>query len=144
MDYNAVRMLFEGEMMDYNAVRMLFDYDPLTGDLLWKQSAGGRVLGFKAGGPRNGTKQYITIKGTPYRTDTLVWLYFYNELPFNNLDHIDNNDENTRIDNLREVLGRLDRFRLKGTGIDWGEKEFIEKLCDRLTTSRGIRPIYRE
>jgi len=129
--------------MNCDEVRRLFDYDQLTGDLLWAGHRPGITVGFKAGGPRNDLYEYIIISRTPYRTDSLIWCWHYGWMPYNDLDHIDGDEGNARVDNLREVLGRLDRFRLDNTMARWGEEGFIEDLCDKLTTSRGIRPIYR-
>ena len=82
----------------------LLDYDPLTGEFTYLKNVGSRaVKGKKAGYHSVGSYIFIRIKGYRYRAHILAWLYVYGEFPKFELDHIDCNKHNNRIDNLRQV-----------------------------------------
>ena len=84
--------------------RELFTYDPDTGDLtrrltLCGRAIAGRVAGFT---DRDG---YMSVwaDGRKYLIHRLAWISYYGVWPYDQLDHIDGNRSNNRIENLREV-----------------------------------------
>lgn len=86
-------------------VRELFDYDSENGWLIRKKT--------RAGNPWNkpcGHKPYaphgygeVGIAGKAYKTHRVIWLWHYGEWPENEIDHIDQNKMDNRIENLRNV-----------------------------------------
>jgi hypothetical protein len=90
-------------------VRELLDYNPDTGEFVWKhrtENEGnfnarweGRVAGTKD------RKGYITIKiqGKKYAAHRLAWLFTYCEWPVDQVDHINNIRDDNRICNLRQA-----------------------------------------
>ena len=88
-----------------NRVKELFDYKE-DGNLIWiKISRYNRVQeGSIAGTPlgRGGYKR-VSVDGKNYLLHRLVFLWHYGYMPENEVDHIDKDSTNNRIENLREV-----------------------------------------
>ena len=86
----------------------LFSYNMETGELFWKNhpSPMARSNGKRAGSySTKGRKcPYVDIKinGVTYKGHRLVWKYVYGVEPPIEIDHVDGNHQNNRIDNLRE------------------------------------------
>jgi len=83
--------------IDCELVRSLFDYH--NGSLVWKVNKGTAVEGGKAHSNGNG---YLAIKlfGRPYLEHRLIWLWHGFDLT-GEIDHIDGNSLNNKIENLR-------------------------------------------
>lgn len=75
----------------------LFDYNPETGDLIWKEKTPAKRAGCKE-------DRYYTlrIKGETYKLHRIIWMYVYGEDPGQLIvDHINRNGFDNRLDNLR-------------------------------------------
>jgi HNH endonuclease len=90
-------------------LRSQFDYDPCTGIFRWSVSNSNKIkVGDVAGNlnPANGYR-YIntTINGKHCRflAHRLAWLYVHGVWPKEQIDHIDRDNSNNRISNLREA-----------------------------------------
>jgi len=94
----------------------LLDYCPDTGIFLWKERHGsdstanrfnGRFAGKKAGHITHGNYLLINIKLDGevfgYRAHRIAWMLIYGEEPAGQIDHIDGDRQNNRINNLRVV-----------------------------------------
>ena len=85
----------------------VLDCDPEIGEFYWKEQVGvqpgGRsdLVGKRAGS--NGPKGYrsIQIDGEGYLVHRLIWLYVHGKFPPEQLDHINLNRSDNRIENLR-------------------------------------------
>jgi hypothetical protein len=91
------------ELPPVEVLRELLDYNQESGVVTYTKSAGSRKKGDVAGTPRRG---YLTLKvgGETYSLHRLIWMMFYGEDPGDyEIDHIDRNKSNNRIDNLRLV-----------------------------------------
>ena len=83
-------------------VKRFLEYNPLTGEFKWRPSNNGRC-GKSAGSIQSNKYVSIRIQGKAYLAHRLAWLITYGKMPKKDIDHIDRNRQNNRIDNLREV-----------------------------------------
>ena len=84
-------------------VQKLFIYDPETGDLSWKRAP---FTNSKKGAPaktKSNGYYVVSVYGKIYGVHRIIWLYVYGYLPENDIDHIDRDKLNNKINNLREV-----------------------------------------
>ena len=89
-------------------------YDPLTGIFTRKKYA---RKGKNAGGFDTHGYIHIGVNGKQYKAHQLAWLYVYGEFPKNQIDHINGNRKDNRIENLRvvsSVINNLNRSTAKG------------------------------
>ena len=79
-------------------LRQRFHYDPTTGTFTRRRD--GKVMGVKAG--HYGRIQ-IDLGSQMRYASRLAWLYVYGEWPTGEVDHINGNRTDNRIENLRDV-----------------------------------------
>lgn len=87
-------------------VDRLLEYRPKTGAFTWKEASGrwGRIpAGTIAGSLNKGGYRYIRIGRAIYRACRLAWLITYGKWPDGQIDHINRDTGDDRIDNLRDV-----------------------------------------
>jgi|DEB0MinimDraft_3_1074331.scaffolds.fasta_scaffold20825_2 hypothetical protein len=108
-------------MLTRNRLRELFDYDQETGELARKVPTGRPRKGSKARYRRH------NVDGVDYYEHRLVWLYVYGDWPTKDIDHINGDRYDNRIDNLREVtvaqnhMNRRAKSFLKG--VTWDKRK---------------------
>jgi hypothetical protein len=91
------------QILTQQKLKELLDYNPNTGEFVWKIPCGQRApVGAIAGSYNQGYK-FIKINGKKYSAHRLAWLYTHGQFPQNQLDHINRIRNDNRIDNLREV-----------------------------------------
>jgi len=78
----------------------LFEYR--DGELIWRAGRGRIVAGATAGPSSEDKYRKITINHSGYYAHRLIFLMHHGYLP-KNVDHIDGDKHNNRIDNLREA-----------------------------------------
>lgn len=103
-------------------VQHLFTYKPETGELRWKKAP---FTGSKKGASANTSCNgyyVVRIYGKIYGVHRIIWLYVHGYLPENEIDHIDRDKTNNRIDNLREVSRQCNR---RNTGLQINNKSGI-------------------
>lgn len=106
-------------------VQSLFEYDAATGMLRWKlrqQSDFATKRAWSIINTRNGGKTVATqsrgyyvvgIKNRRYRVHRIIWLMFKGEMPAGEIDHINGNPSDNRIENLRLVSPLENRRNMK-------------------------------
>jgi len=79
-------------------------YDPNTGLFTWLQPTSNRVkAGAQAGKLRKDGYVSIGLNGRQILAHRLAWLYTHGNWPAKEIDHINRNRQDNRIDNLRDV-----------------------------------------
>lgn len=102
-------------------------YDPTSGYLWWKVRGSRRQLNRPAGSPNGSGYTKIGFHGKGYKAHRIAWLLTTGRWPEGQIDHLDGNRSNNRIENLREVSGsdnsRNARMRFDNTsgvsGVGW-------------------------
>ena len=129
----AARSTAPRDALTQARLKQAYHYDPETGlftrlEAPMASRAGliGMVLGSgkKPNSHRSGTRIAARIDGYNYQAHRLAWLYVHGKWPPDQIDHINGNPADNRIDNLRPAnnsqnhanLGptRLNRSGLKG------------------------------
>lgn len=122
-------------MTDYEHYSHLFSYNPETGDVCWRAPRKGTTVGKPAGSPFNvnGRPLYlrISLDGKGLRAHRIAWLLHTGEWPKHEIDHIDGNPLNNRIQNLRDVSHDINKqnVRLYSTnssgihGVWWSNRD---------------------
>ena len=77
------------------------EYLPDTGELFWKRSSRGRKLSKPIGCTNTKGYRVVTLGGTQFKLHRVVWFKVYGEWPEGELDHIDKNKDNNKVENLR-------------------------------------------
>jgi hypothetical protein len=91
---------------DLTALRDLFDYDPDSGQLLWRARGRKRRRGCKAGTPGARGYIYVPVLGRRVRAHRVIWKWAHGWEP-PEIDHRDGNPANNRLANLRPAAHRL-------------------------------------
>ena len=95
-------------------LRELLHYEPLTGVFTRLVStANWAKVGDVAGG--KGGKDYlqIGIDNRDYKAHRLAWFYMTGAWPIDQIDHIDGNPVNNRIENLREATNSVNKQNMR-------------------------------
>ena len=83
----------------------LFSYNMVTGELLWRnhpryKSYTGRIAGNYGTKGRRCHHIDVKLNGVSYKAHRLIWRLVYGDAP-HEIDHIDGNPQNNRLQNLR-------------------------------------------
>jgi hypothetical protein len=128
-------------MLTQERLKELFEYK--DGELYWRVGRQGvqRSKQLLAGCIPN-TKRRNKIIRVDYRlylAHRLIWLYHYGTMPSGEIDHIDHNPLNNRIENLRDVthkengrnqsLSRNNRSGHNGVYVDKKNGRWIASIC---------------
>lgn len=102
--------------LDAETLRSLLDYNPSTGIFRWRVSPSGPTKAGTIAGRMDGRGYHaVNVKNRKYAGHRLAWLHFYGEWPKAQIDHINRDPSDNRIENLRDVSGsencRNRRFR---------------------------------
>jgi hypothetical protein len=90
--------------MEYSRVREVFDYDEESGFLTWKNHMSRKCRkGSKANHLSPSGYIKVHVDGKSHRAHRLIWLWNYGYLPENDIDHINGDRSDNRLENLREV-----------------------------------------
>lgn len=81
----------------------LLEYLPETGQWVSRVKRGRFPAGTVAGYSDRENYIIIMIDYVRYRAHRLTWFLFHGEMPSQQIDHIDRNPRNNRIENLREA-----------------------------------------
>jgi len=115
-------------MITQELVKKLFDYNPETGDFIWKISRKGSLgIGKKAGTKTHKGYVDVCISGKKYGLHRIAFLYMNGEIPLC-VDHINGDKSDNRWNNLRPANYSQNGYNYKGRGTISGFKNvYIDK-----------------
>jgi hypothetical protein len=103
--------LRKGEL-DQAALKKLLSYDAATGVFVWLVGGGKTKVGAIAGSFSDGYVS-VYVLGKPYKAHRLAWLYSTGSWPASDVDHINGDRSDNRIDNLRLVSKAQNRQNVR-------------------------------
>jgi hypothetical protein len=120
-------------MLTLDEAKRLLVYSPETGRVQWRVSSerGGRMISGNDLGSISKGYKIAEISGCTYRVHRLAWLLHYGVWPKGDIDHINGNRSDNRIDNLREATRSLN-LAIRGAtkrntsgfkGVSWDKKK---------------------
>jgi hypothetical protein len=118
--------------LDFNWLKEHLSYNKETGVFTWIKSPGGGVKKDTETGCKNARNYvYIGIKGKVFSAHRLAWLLTYGNWPEYEIDHINKNTSDNRIENLRlanRTQNNQNRKKFSNnssghTGIIWHKKD---------------------
>lgn len=101
-------------------LKSLLSYDPETGDIRWKESAGRKPAGSLAGSRHSHGYLTISVDKVKILAHRVAWAIHYGEWPAKMLDHRDLDKMNNRIVNLREASGSQNAANTRHLGSSTG------------------------
>lgn len=99
-------------MITRDQLKQILRYEPETGDFYWVKPVSG-VKPFSKAGHMVHKYLCICINKRKYRAHRLAWLYVHGKWPENDIDHINRNPVDNRIENLREATRTENNFNKK-------------------------------
>ena len=126
-------------MLTYERLQELFNCDPTAGILRWRVKINRRIIADSVAGTINSFGyRVICIDGVRYRAHRLIWFYAHREWPKNDIDHINGNPDDNRLENLRDVttaeniqnqIFAHDRNRSGRLGVTKRKNGFEARIC---------------
>jgi hypothetical protein len=95
------------------ALRENLRYDPETGQLWWKVREKGRRLARPAGAPNGNGYRRVCVRGVRVLVHRAVWALHHGAWPEREIDHIDGNRLNNRLENLRDVSAAYNHHNVR-------------------------------
>lgn len=131
--------------LTHDRVREVFDYHQ-DGYLVWKKKRPGIKKSLIAASFDKSTG-YVRcyVDGKHYRAHRLIWFWHYAEWPLFDIDHIDNDKTNNRIENLRIAndsqncanVGLSKRNKSGYKGVCWNE--WNKKWCASIRINKKLK-----
>ena len=134
-------------MVTHEKLKQILNYNPSTGVFTWKinASASARV-GDVAGTIDNKGYRRVGFSRKYRRAHRLAWFYVYGVWPEDQIDHINRDRDDNRIENLRSVNSQQNSRnrspeinRLGVIGVSWCNKS--GKFHSRISIDRKNKPL---
>ena len=123
-------MLLPKEQITQELLQEYLNYNPNTGHLTWRKKLCNKtIVGRRAGSAVKGRdNRIIKIFGQVFIEHRLIWLYVYGYYPqkHEHIDHINHNEKDNRICNLRLV----------------SQKENNKNLSKKITNTSGTTGVW--
>ena len=126
-------------------LKEILHYDPETGHFTWIVSQNNRsVAGKRAGHLAQNGYIRIGFKGNEYLGHRLAWFYSYGEWPKHNIDHLNQNRSDNRLENLRDAthsqnsrnMRKSSRNKSGTIGVSWYARD--SKWQAHIMTDSGL------
>lgn len=113
-------------MNDYELFSKWLSYDSKSGDLVWRLRRGSAGAG-RVVQTLDGAGYFaVALNGKQYRVHRVAWLLHYREWPAGDIDHINGDKVDNRIENLRVCDDKTNQWnagprggRCQYKGVDW-------------------------
>lgn len=115
--------------MDQMRLKEILDYEPSTGEFKWKASRLRSSVGSVAGTKHGGGYLAVMLDGNGYLMHRLAWLWVHGEWPKGEVDHMNGDKKDNRIENLRDVPRRINMQNLRK---------------HRSNSSHGVMGVYKQ
>ena len=101
--------------LTHERVRDVLNYNPATGEFVWKVSLSKNVkAGTQAGGSAKGSSyRYVTVDGIEIPAARLAWFYMNGEWPRTKVQFVDRDKTNLKFNNLVLSVGTHGEFDFK-------------------------------
>jgi ribosomal protein S17E len=96
--------------MALEALQSYLTYDSENGVFYWTENQTKRLRNKQAGYIDSRGYMCIKFRTKNYKLHRLAWLFYYKELPSKDIDHIDRNKLNNKIENLRLATKQLNQW----------------------------------
>jgi len=127
------------ELVSAEELRKHLNYDPITGRFTWATRRSMAVkIGQEAGYVMNKGYRMILFGARGYMAHRLAWLYHYGAWPTDQLDHINGDKDDNRIENLRVAndsqnqanvgLSRRNKSGVKGVSWNARRKKWTAEI----------------
>ena len=100
--------------MNQQRVKELLEYEKTTGIFVRRVRTSNRIkVGEIAGSKDKSGYVCIRVDGKTYKAHRLAWLYVHGAWPTGEIDHINNQKDDNRISNLRDVSKSINQQNRK-------------------------------
>jgi len=91
-------------MMDINLAKSIYSYDSATGNFAWRVDRGYQAKAGNIAGTTNALGyRCIRLEGKQVLGHRLAWAMTYGMLPSQEIDHVNGDPSDNRLENLREA-----------------------------------------
>ena len=106
-EYNKIRNGRFQQRITHEELLKILNYNPETGIFKWKIFMGSRATEGSIAGTTQAGYRNIRIFGRGYKAAQLAWLYVHGKWPDEQIDHIDRQRSNNKLENLRDVTPKV-------------------------------------